>query len=167
MSFDALIAAHTEALNSNTAALLAVTESLNLNNEGREAAMAAIGTATPEKATRTPRKAKDDTPAPTPAPTVTASKLPTAEDVRKALGDWMGETDEVVERDNRKGFVKSLIDHFGKRPAELEPEQMAQVLFFLARHKAGVAVNFSADYDFGGDPTQGGAEVTADDDIFG
>jgi hypothetical protein len=58
----------------------------------------------------------------------------------------------------RAAFVGEVAQHFGvQKPFDptngiTDPEQLKQTLFFLRRKRDGLKVDFSADYDFDGDP---------------
>lgn len=137
------------------------------------------------KATRTTRAKKDDAPAPEP---VTAEPAATASgegDAVSASETAVSMVDDVkpvglshLEKLKKAGdteaanafgaFMLSINSHFGgsaKLFERTDPDEAKQTLFFIKRKIAGLPVDFSADYDFDGDPEQGGA--SASDDDFG
>lgn len=118
MSIEAAIA-------ENTAALKEVAELLRVSNAGREAAVAKIeavaaGGDAPAAARRgrTPKNA--DTPADPPKEAAPAApKVATEADLRKAAEVFMTTDDDTKKL--RRGFIKSVIDHFGLNPDPEKP----------------------------------------------
>lgn len=92
--------------------------------------------------------------------------------VKGEFAGWISETTDPEARKERTDFVVAIAQHFGvKTPfganGVQDDEQRKQLLFFLRRKREGVAVDFSADYDFEGDPLQGSdgaGEPAADED---
>lgn len=163
MSLEQALADHTAALKANTAILERVVA-------GQEAAMAKLEGAAAKPA-RASRKAADPEPeakaepkAAEPAaaakdtpPAVTQEMLKT-----EALALRNGTEDEAL-RANYGQFLVAMTAHFGAKaltgPDGLnDPDQLKQAIFFVKRKAAGAEVDFSADYDFDGDPAQGAAE---------
>ena len=105
----------------------------------------------------------------------TKSFLPDVKDadgLKAHVGAWTGATEDADERAKRVGVLKAMAEHFGCAPkfAELaaDADRLKQSLFFIERAKAGLPIDFKADYDFGGDPKQdgGASEVAAEEDEF-
>jgi hypothetical protein len=91
--------------------------------------------------------------------------------IRDLAGGWLKATDDKAERAVRSDFVKSMLAHFGTKtlvgPEGIQDaDARAQAVFFLKRKVATLAVDFTADYDFDGEPTQGG-EPEAEEDLMG
>lgn len=183
------VAALTETVAANTVQL----EALNAGREQALAQMQGAAGATGEKpATRRRSSKPDETPAPgttpaaaeTPAPATTAPATtapattipaaPTAseDDVRAAAGAYIGGAGTDAEaKQARAANLKTITEHFGTKtlvgPTGIETgEQRAQALFYIKRFDSGAEVNFSADYDFAGDPAQGGTAPAAGGDDF-
>jgi hypothetical protein len=163
MSIEAALAELTEAVKANTAIL----EKLEA---GREAAVNALEAKADGKSTRSRKKA-DETPAPAkeeakPAAEKTpeaAGDTPTVsdDDLRNAATDYIKAAgDDAEKRKANAANIKAITDHFGTKTLVGETgiqdaEQRVQALFYLKRFGAGAEVNFSAEYDFSGDPAQG------------
>lgn len=102
----------------------------------------------------------------------------TDEDVKNAALAWMAKEDPAGAADpSKKDAAKrgecakklmEIVASFGLGgkltgpESQLDAEQRKQALFFIRRWSAGLEVNFSADYDFDGDPTQGAAAAEED-----
>lgn len=177
MSLEAALAEHTEALKANTAVTQANTAICERLVAGQSAAMEKL--AEKQEAARTgkaptaaEKKAAEKAaevaaaaaakPETTP-PVTTGQKVPTnTEEMKAYISGWTGSTDNADERAARVQFLKDLAKHFGVNPAmsELVPHAKLTV-FYIERKKAGQPVDFSADYDFEGDPAQGGGEPAA------
>lgn len=76
--------------------------------------------------------------------------------VKSEFVGWLGEV-SGDERKERQGFVKELGNHFGvaqifAADGGLDEEQRKQALFYLRRKREAMKVDFSADYNFDGDP---------------
>jgi hypothetical protein len=138
---------------------------------GRAEAVTALAAASAKGATRGGKKDDKVTP---PADTKAAPPTkPTISDdtIRDLAGGWLKATDDKTERAVRSDFVKSLLAHFGTKtlvgPEGIQDaDARAQAVFFLKRKIAGCAVDFGADYDFDGEPNQGG-EPEAEEDLMG
>lgn len=80
------------------------------------------------------------------------------QEVKNEFIGWLGDTTDANERKARAAFVGEVAQHFGvQKPFDptngiTDPEQLKQTLFFLRRKRDGLKVDFSADYDFDGDP---------------
>lgn len=94
-----------------------------------------------------------------------------ADGLKAHVGAWTGATEDADERAKRVGVLKAMAEHFGCAPkfAELaaDSDRLKQSLFFIERAKAGLPIDFSADYDFAGDPKQdGGVAAVVEEDEF-
>lgn len=181
MSIETLLAELTAATTAQTAAIQANTAILEKLEAGREAAIAQLEAKGETKATRT-RRPKAEEPAAGNASggeaastgsqaggvtTAAENSAPTADEalVRQLATDYIkGAGDNAEERKARASNIKLIADHFGTAALAgdngiKDAEQRAQAVFYLKRFTAGVEVNFSAEYDFTGDPTQGAAEA--------
>lgn len=154
------LTAAVSALNAVTAANTAILEKLEA---GREAALAQLEhNAAAKPATRTRKKETPAAAEPTPAPAATETVATVSDDdLRAAAVAYMkGAGEDATARAARGANIKAITDHFGTAtlvgPTGIqEPEQKVQALFYLKRFDAGAEVNFSAEYDFSGDPSQG------------
>lgn len=172
MSIEQALAELTSAVAANTAVL----EKLEA---GREAALAQLEQSASKPTTRSRKKATEEAPAPaeTPAPAATQEPAVTPtvsdDDLRAAATAYIkGAGENADERKTRGANIKSITDHFGTKTLVGEtgvqdPEQKVQTLFYLNRFAAGLNVNFSAEYDFSGDPAQGVAVAADDFDAIG
>lgn len=170
MSIEAALAELTAAVVANTEALNGNTSILEKLEAGRAAAVSALESKTEKPATRT-RKAKDEptagnASAGTASPVADAKTAsepvgPSDDDLRKAATDYIkGAGEDVEERNARGTNFKALLAHFGVAmlvgdTGINDADDRAKALFFLKRYAAGKPVDFSADYDFSGDPAQG------------
>lgn len=106
------------------------------------------------------------------APAAPAAPAPVVTDdqIKAAAHAWMTDKSEA-DRLAAAKFLGEIMTSFGVGgkltgpESKLDDEQRRQALFFIQRKAAGLEVNFSADYDFTGDPTQGAA--AAGDDLLG
>lgn len=78
----------------------------------------------------------------------------------------LDEAGQKAEKVRRGTFLKSISDNFGTpqlcgEKSTLNADERRQVVFFIKRHIGGGEVNFSAGYDFNGDPLQGAAAAPA------
>jgi hypothetical protein len=95
----------------------------------------------------------------------------TREELKNETIGWLGDTTDAAERKARMEFVKAMADHFGVKQLLAadggisEPEQFKQALFYLRRKRAGLAVNFSQDYDFDADPLADTTPEPAAEDV--
>lgn len=193
MSLEAAIIAHTEALLANTAVVARNNELAEQIVAGRADAIAAIKDQTAEAAkpaTRSRKAAAETPPATetpattTPAVTETAATVTTAapaattpapapvsiDDLRKAFGGYLeAATTPEARKERAEAIVKPILTHFAvAKITDLSADQAVQAMFFLKRHEAGIAIDYNADYDFAGDPTQGGADMAGPaEDEFG
>lgn len=179
MAIESLLERLAVALEANTAIL----EKLEA---GREAALEQLQSksdAGPKPARTSRKKAGEETP---PAGNgegastgsqegvVTPAVEPTIsdDDIRGAAGTYIGGAgDNVDNRKARAANIKQITDHFGTKTLVgetgiQEAAQREQALFYLRRFNAGCEVNFSAEYDFAGDPAQG-VEADVDDSMDG
>lgn len=162
MSIEAALADLTAAVQANSALLERVVA-------GQQAAMEKLADAKPATGTRT-RKAKDEPAAATteepkteaPAPAA-AAKLATAlprdaDELKAFVSAWTGGTDDPEERKARVEFLKAIAQELGveaKFAALAGAEDgIKRTVFYISRKKEGLTVDFSADYDFDGDPAQ-------------
>lgn len=176
MSIEALIERHIEALEKNTATLERVIA-------GQQAALDKI------EAPKTPRTTKKTEPAPAaaetpaaapaadPAPAATETAATTApaadvvtdEQLKAAALKWMDGKPQEARLEAAKK-MNDILAYFGVGgkltgpESKLDDDQRKQAKFFIERWAAGLTVDFSAEYDFDGDPTQGGA---VDEDPLG
>lgn len=110
---------------------------------------------------------------PDPAPTQTETKsfLPAiadAEALKAYVGAWTGAV-EGADRASRVDLLKAIAAEFGVAPkfSDLMPH-LQKTLFYIERAKAGLTVDFKADYDFDGSPSvPAAAAPAAGDDDFG
>jgi hypothetical protein len=177
MSIEQLIADHTAALNENT-------EQLKILNAGRAEALAAVdrvAAAAGESAPKRGRKKAEAEPAPAagaepaagaaaePAPAAaepSSSTVSVEEQLRAATAGYVDAEGLTAEQKAaRIENIKAIMSHFGGMlcgpQSKLDDQQRAQALFYVKRYAAGCTVNFSQEYDFAGDPAQGGLEETA------
>jgi|GEM_PF-1947509 len=117
--------------------------------------------------------------APTPEAASSAATEVSDADVRNAAVAWMAKVDPAGEADPSKkdmakrtecaAFLGDILNWMGfpagakitGPDATLSAEQRQQAVFFINRRAAGLTVDFSADYDFDGDPAQGAAAAPA------
>ena len=188
MSIETLMADLTAALNKNSDHLARVIL-------GQEAAMAKLEGSAPA-ATRKPRAKKDDEPAtgaadtgnsdaaPTAAPTTAstaeaspaaaepAAKVFTQDDLKAVAMEWRGSTEDEAARKKQNELFLAIAAHLGvaKMTGPEGPQasdDIKQAVFFIRRAMAGKSVDFGADYNFDGDPAQGGAApAAAEEDPF-
>lgn len=106
----------------------------------------------------------------TPAVAETFFTVPdSVEAFKEYVGKWTGEVEPgTPERAKRVDLLKAIASHFGVNPKfpELFPH-VKEAVFFIERSKAGLEVNLKVDYDYSGDPKQGGEAPAADEDDFG
>jgi len=173
MSLEAALLENTKALT----ALVGIMTQTQANQErllaGQQAAIDKIegakasGRATPkDKTVDKPSETKTETK--TEPKTETKAKTGTVTDdmVKAAAAAWTnGKTTEEKKALFTK--VNEMLDFFGLAgskitgpESKLDDEQRKQTLFFIKRWSEGLEVNFSADYDFDGDPCQ---EVAGDE----
>lgn len=103
------------------------------------------------------------------------------DDLRTLAAGWMKEQTTDTDRTTVGEFLKSVAENFGKKKLVgpvvegkehlgagiTDPDHIKEAWFFISRKKAGLTVDFSADYDWDADPTQGGAPAgTPADDEF-
>jgi len=160
MSIEEILTKLVTAVEANTAAL-------GVLNAGRDAALAKLedaaanGVVSKPATTRT-RKAKEPEVVAAPAAPVVGD-----DDLRAAAGAYIGSAGEDKEaRQALARNLKAITDHFGTSTLVGEtglkdPDQKAQALFYIQRFGKGLTVDFGADYDFAGDPAQGGSEPAA------
>ncbi|MBH0113214.1 hypothetical protein I5E68_09675 [Novosphingobium sp. YJ-S2-02] len=127
----------------------------------------------PAEAASTARGADDAGAAASSSPVAAiAKKIGTDVDkMKQFIADWTGETDDKEEREARVDLLKGMAQHFGGKGYSAlvtSAETASQAIFFVERARAlGVsAIDFKADYDFDGDPAQGGDAETSSDDDF-
>ena len=162
-----------EALNANTAALLAATAVNERLLESREAAVATIAAAAaqPDKKPRQSKAAAEtppaagtttETPPAAAADTKTTKPALTIDDLRTGFSGYLNavnvgpdpSTAENVElRKPRLDKLRAMLDHFGvAKVTDIPANKWAETMFFLARLKADLplnAVDFSTLYSPG------------------
>ena len=136
---------------------------------------------TPAAETQATTPAADTAPATVTPAAVTPAAEVSDDDVKTVALAWMAAIDPAGAADPAKkdlakrtacaDFFKAIVENFGLSgtltgpKSELNAEQRAQALFYIRRKAEGLGVDFNADYDFAGDPAQGGvAEADAGDD---
>lgn len=103
------------------------------------------------------------------------------DDLRTLAAGWMKEQTTDTDRTTVGEFLKAVAENFGKKKLVgpvvegkehlgagiSDPDHVKEAWFFISRKKAGLSVDFSGDYDYDGDPTQGApvAAAPADDEF--
>ena len=86
------------------------------------------------------------------------------DEVKNEFLGWLGENPDADEIKARQAFVVELGNYFGVKQVfadgALDEEQRKQALFYLRRKREGLKADFSAEYDFDGDPL---ADQSTDD----
>lgn len=171
MAIEALLERIAVGLEANTAVL-------QILNAGREASLEQLkkageaGEAAPARATR--KKKADEAPAVTETATAPTAVPPAAAaapvdglsaletELKAAVTAHIEGTTVAEEKAARVADIQAIMAHFGGKlvgpQSTLDDDQKAQALFYVRRYAAGLPVDFSQDYDFAGDPTQGGLE---------
>ena len=125
-----------EAIRENTEAVKALTAAM----KGGAKASAADAAIEKEAARATGAKASGGKPAPS-----SKKKAVTLDTIKERFGGYLGVEDKA-ERKARIANVQAIVDHFGvSKASELEEENWAEALAFLAQYEAG------EEPDFGGD----------------
>jgi hypothetical protein len=105
----------------------------------------------------------------TTAPTVDVTAIDN--ELKQATADYIGGGATDDEKKARTANVVSIMDHFGTKlvgsQSTLDADQKQQALFYVKRFAAGCTVNFSQEYDFAGDPTQGSAAPAEEEFAIG
>lgn len=178
MSLEEALLEHTAALKENTEILKRVVAGQQAALDKLDGAKASGSTGRgrgkkEEPAAQEPEKAPEPTPTPEPETTsfLPAIKVGDDEALKAHVQPWLGAAEKgTPEATARVDFLKDAAKELGVNPKFTElaadADRLKQFLFFFERKKAGLEVNFSADYDFDGDPTQGGS-APADDSDFG
>ena len=133
-----------DALNANTKAVLAHNALLEKMLAGGKAPAAATGKPADKSASKPADKA--------PAKTSTTKRKGeiTVEDVAARVTAYMKVDDKEV-RDERKGQIKTIIDHYGvDRFTNIDPAKFEEALGFLKAYEDGEEPDFG-DGDEGGD----------------
>lgn len=133
-----------DALNANTKAVLAHNALLEKMLAGGKAPAAATGKPADKPASKPADKA--------PAKTSTTRRKGeiTVEDVAARVTSYMKVDDKEV-RDERKGQIKTIIDHYGvDRFTNIDPAKFEEALGFLKAYEDGEEPDFG-DGDEGGD----------------
>ena len=133
-----------DALNANTKAVLAHNALLEKMLAGGKAPAAATGKPADKPASKPADKA--------PAKTSTTKRKGeiTVEDVAARVTAYMKVDDKEV-RDERKGQIKTIIDHYGvDRFTNIDPDKFEEALGFLKAYEDGEEPDFG-DGDEGGD----------------
>lgn len=160
--------------------------------EGQKKAVALMGSggAAAAEAAKPARTRKSPDPTPTPETKVAepapAAETPAASEgadpavynqaaLQKVAGDWLTSLPEA-KKQVAKDFAKAMGDRFGLEkfmgPTGLQdPDDIKKAMFWIDRKRAGLAVDFNADYDYDGSPEQGApgaapAAAAEDDDPF-
>lgn len=171
MSIEAALAENTASNLALAAAIAANTSILEKLEAGREAAVTALENKA-DKPARTSRKKADEPAAGNGEAASTGSQAggataaaeptgPSDDELRNAATTYIqGAGEDKAQRSERGANIKSITDHFGTKTLVGETgitgvEQRTQALFYLNRLAAGQPVDFSAEYDFAGDPAQG------------
>lgn len=95
-----------------------------------------------------------------------------ADQAKQAFGGWFAETDDEDERAKRRAFVEQIVGALGAKVGDLDLAGRRKAIFFLRRKRAGMDVDFSANFDFDGSPTQevaapaAASASAADDDLL-
>lgn len=175
MSLEAALIEHAAALKANTAILERVVAGQGAAMERLEnakpattrgAKKAAEATVVAEPAAKTEEKVAE-TPKTEAAPAVPKIKLGDGEALKAYVSAWTGSTDDAEERAKRVDLLKAIAAHLGVAPKFGElMGNVREVQFYIERAKAGLPVDFNADYDFDGSPDQGGSEPAADESDF-
>lgn len=183
MSLEAALAENTAAMKELVAALKITGENQERLIAGQAAAIAKVeeGKA-PATRTRKPRGSEAEPAATAPEVAVAAPAseaadaavaVPSFDDLKLIGQDFLkknlpgsDKNPSVEELGRRKDFLTAVNNHFGVSKfwtpeSELSDAQRIQAAFFVKRKHAGKDVDFSADYAWDQDPTQGG-----DDDDF-
>ena len=151
MSLESAIAELTTELKRNSALLEA-------SNAGRDKAIKAA-TDLSGKVTGRPPGAADKAPRKTAADKKKGP--PTEQDIRTVFGGYMS-VEDPAEREKRKTFVKSILDHLGVAKAtEIAEEDRAKAIAWVEQKAAGKKVNFSEGEDEPAD------EEGDEDDVLG
>lgn len=138
-----------DALNANTKAVLAHNALLEKMLAGGKAPAAATGKPADKPTEKSANKA--------PAKTSTTKRKGeiTVEDVAARVTSYMKVDDKEV-RDERKGQIKTIIDHYGvDRFTNIDPEKFEEALGFLKAYEDGEEPDFG-DGDEGGDADDDG-----------
>lgn len=109
--------------------------------------------------------AANDAPAASPLKAI-IDAITDADTMKAFVQKWTQGTEDADERKKRVDLLKAIAQHLGVETKfdALVPHK-AQTVFYIERSKAGCSVDFAADYDFDGDPAQGGAPAASDDDF--
>ncbi len=175
MSLEQALAENTAAITEQTAAIRELIEITKKSNDIRQAVVAQVTESLPAPSTRGRRpKAAESAEsgaetaaapeAEKPAAAAPAKAEISVDDVASAFKNYLGDTDDVAEREKRKAFIVSCGEHFGARPTEVPAEKRGELMFYLERQKAGLPVVFGGAYDFDGDPKQSLGGAASDDD---
>lgn len=166
MALESLLERIAVALEGNTAIL----EKLEA---GREAALAQLEAKADKSATRSRKKTEEPAAPETKAPATPTAPTVSDDDLRAAATDYIkGAGDDADAKKARAANIKAITDHFGTKTLVGETgvqdaDARVQTMFYLKRFAAGLEVNFSAEYDFSGDPTQGGDSGADELDAIG
>lgn len=142
-----------DALNANTKAVLAHNALLEKMLAGGKAPAAATGKPADKPADKPASKPADKAPAKT-STTKRKGEI-TVEDVAARVTAYMKVDDKEV-RDERKGQIKTIIDHYGvDRFTNIDPAKFEEALGFLKAYEDGEEPDFG-DGDEGGDADDDG-----------
>ncbi|WP_242136965.1 hypothetical protein [Sphingomonas sp. TREG-RG-20F-R18-01] len=172
MSIDTAIAE----LNTNILALVAA---LKVTGENQERLIAGQGAAiakveAPKRTRRTKEEiAADDaaaaatgTASTTEADTGAKARTVSDEELRAIAPKYLNGT--VDDATKKREFMQSMMAELGTSKlcgpeSKLDADARLRAAFYLERKAEGLPVDFSAEYDFNGDPTQPGSEPAEDD----
>lgn len=90
---------------------------------------------------------------------------PTGADLEAHIKAWTGSTDDADERAKRVAVLRDIATHFGGKGFAPLIENPREAYFYVERAKAGLTIDFKADYDFDGDPAQGGSAAATEDEF--
>lgn len=131
---------------------------------GKKAAEAPAASEQPAAAPLAAEQPASDPPAEKPA--APSSEAPTQDKLKEVALAWRNENPDEAVIKAKGEFLVAMTAHFGAKgltgPNGLsDPEQLKQAIFYVRRKAAGLEVDFGAEYDFDGDPAQGGAAAPA------
>lgn len=178
MSIEAALAGLTEATTKNTETALALIAALKVTNEYQERLVA--GQAAAIEKVEAPKRTRGAAKAAEPAKTEEPAQEPAQEttgvsddDLRDLAGTYLGGKNEKTpltaeQVTERRGFIAAMMKELGTAKlcgpeSTLDDDGRKKAAFYIRRASEGLKVDFSADYDFDGDPTQGGAVEEEED----
>lgn len=112
-----------------------------------------------------------ETPTPTPAPAAEKPKPTFADFCKKYLGEPTDEGGKEAYQQRGKTLMSVLANFGAGKIGELDAKHQKTAAWYIKRAKAGLPINFEAEYDFAGpvdQPEPGAAAAAAEsDDEFG